>query len=131
MFQKYKKIIIVVLVIVLAFILFVIIKGSGEEEGDGLLTSTVNNSVAGTQASGADTIGAEIITALNQIDSLKLETTIFEDPVFRQLIDKSQPLAEEPVGRENPFAPLESSGNFGEPELDFEPESSNATSTNS
>lgn len=98
MFTKYKKIIIVVLISVLAFFVYSFFFGGSKD--DSLLKSVSN-----TQ-SGADVIGSEIIQALNQIEALQLDRSIFEDPVYRSLVDHSQPIPKEPVGRENPFSPI-------------------------
>lgn len=51
-------------------------------------------------------VGQEIITALNQIETLKLSRDIFENPVFLRLRDKSQPIPPEAVGKPNPFDPI-------------------------
>lgn len=123
MFQKYKKIIIIASIVILAFIAVVILRDDSKDaEGDGLLTSTTNtgNTTGGVKQTGASAIGAEIITALSQIKSLNLDNSIFSDPVFIQLKDKSQPIPKEPIGRENPFAPLESIGGERGPQIDFE-----------
>lgn len=104
MLGKNKKIIIAALVIALAFLIFIILRKEKPAE-DSLLESTVNSEVASNIA-GADAIGAEIIEALNQIEALELDDSIFSDPVFLRLKDKSQPIPPEPKGRENPFAPL-------------------------
>lgn len=37
---------------------------------------------------------------------IKENTDLFEDPYYRSLVDYSQPVSPEPVGRDNPFAPL-------------------------
>lgn len=105
MFAKYKKGIIITLVVILVLIVLTILRGDKAAEE---LISTTVNTVNGQQVSGANVIGSEIIQALNQIDSLNLDTSIFEDPVFLNLRDKSQDIPIEPKGRDNPFAPLES-----------------------
>ena len=50
----------------------------------------------------------ELVETLLALRSVKLDGTIFSEPAFTQLQDYSQPIIQEPVGRENPFAPLES-----------------------
>ena len=56
----------------------------------------------------ADTskMGAEVLTALNQLKTLKLDDSIFKDKTFVSLEDFSKPLSPEPVGRINPFSPI-------------------------
>jgi hypothetical protein len=48
----------------------------------------------------------ELVETLLALRSVKLDGTIFSEPAFTQLQDYSQPIIQEPVGRENPFAPL-------------------------
>ena len=99
-FQKYKKWIIIAAVLIISFIIYsTFFTGSREDD---LLTSSV-------QQSSAEIVGSEIINALNQIESLKLDRDIFDDPVYRSLKDKSQDIAPEPIGKPNPFSPIGSS----------------------
>lgn len=51
-------------------------------------------------------MGAEVLTALNQLKTLKLDSSIFQDKTFVSLRDFSKPLNSEPVGRLNPFSPI-------------------------
>jgi hypothetical protein len=98
MLTKYKKIIIVVLISVIAFFVYSFFFGANKD--DSLIKSVANT------PSGADVIGSEIIQSLNQIETLQLDRSIFEDPVYRSLVDHSQPIPKEPVGRDNPFSPI-------------------------
>ena len=100
LFQKYKKWIIIGLVIIAAFILYTILSPKGGE--DELLTST-------SRQTPAEIVGVEIIAALNQIESLKLDRSIFDNPVYQSLKDRSQEIPPEPVGKPNPFDPIGSS----------------------
>lgn len=101
-FQKYKKIIIVIVVMLVAFIIYSFVSGGNTQEEE-LLTSTNANQNQTTQSR---IVGSEIISALNQIQTLNLSRDIFDDPVFGSLIDRSEPIPEEPVGKNNPFAPI-------------------------
>ncbi|MFA7194066.1 MAG: hypothetical protein WC087_04085 [Candidatus Paceibacterota bacterium] len=99
-FQKYKKIILGVLLLSIAFVLYSTYFG-GEPEGEELLVSSNTNTSTQTQI-----VGNEIVAALNQIQTLKLNRDIFDDPVFRSLVDRNIPIPAEPVGKTNPFAPI-------------------------
>lgn len=118
MTEKIKKIIIWVVVVLILIAGFIVFRNRGDD-GDFLTTSGGSEDEI---VSGANVIGTEIIEALNQIDALKLDTSIFDDPVFTRLRDKSQPIPPEPVGRDNPFAPLESVPNGSTDNLDIEDE---------
>ncbi|PIT91154.1 hypothetical protein COU17_02010 [Candidatus Kaiserbacteria bacterium CG10_big_fil_rev_8_21_14_0_10_49_17] len=49
-----------------------------------------------------------LIATLLTLRAVKLDGTILTDPVFMSLKDFSTQIVEEPVGRDNPFAPLSS-----------------------
>ena len=51
-------------------------------------------------------LGRELLTALATLKSTKLNTAIFNDPVFKSLRDFGVVIAAQPVGRRNPFASL-------------------------
>lgn len=99
-FQKYKKIILVILVLGISFVIYSAYFG-GTPEGEELLVSSNSNTSVQTQI-----VGNEIVAALNQIQTLKLNRDIFEDPVFRSLVDRNIPIPVEPVGKTNPFAAI-------------------------
>jgi hypothetical protein len=47
-----------------------------------------------------------LIDQLLALRSLRLDETIFSDPLFKSLKDFSEPIPPEPVGRANPFLPI-------------------------
>lgn len=51
----------------------------------------------------------EVLSLLNDLNRIDLEGNIFSSPIFHSLVDYSVELTPEPVGRENPFAPLDES----------------------
>ncbi len=100
MFAIIKKLILPFIVIVGAFVLYsIFIK---EDPSTSLLTKET--------ATSGDVLGADIIKAINQIKALTLSRDIFDDPSFKTLVDRSEVLKPEPVGRVNPFAPVSGSG---------------------
>lgn len=52
-------------------------------------------------------LGRELLAALAELKSTKLDTSIFDDPVFDSLKDFGVVIAPLPVGRRNPFALFE------------------------
>jgi len=48
----------------------------------------------------------ELLSTLLELRSLRLNEGIFNDPVFHSLRDFGQPLTPQPIGRNNPFAPI-------------------------
>lgn len=59
-----------------------------------------------TSAAARDT--QDFLVLFNQLKEIELEQTLFNDPAFNSLIDYRQPIESEPVGRVNPFEPVES-----------------------
>ncbi len=102
-FQKNKKIIIIIAVLIIVFLAYSFISGGSTDNEQDLLTSS--NTTQG-QTTQSRIVGNEIIAALNQIQTLNLSRDIFDDPVFRSLVDRSRPIPAEPVGKSNPFSPI-------------------------
>lgn len=51
-------------------------------------------------------VGREIVVLLSQLQGITLDTTILDSDAFDGLIDYNKPVAPQPVGRANPFAPI-------------------------
>ena len=49
--------------------------------------------------------GSQILALLNQISVIDIETSIFNTPVYRSLVDHTVTVLPQNVGRPNPFAP--------------------------
>lgn len=84
-------------IIVVAFLVFFYFSGSETPES----ASTLEQSMPG----GA-TEAARVLNLLNQIQSLRIDTSIFEATAYQTLVDYTVTIPEVPVGRPNPFAPL-------------------------
>lgn len=56
-----------------------------------------------TETGGESPLSQEILTALNNLNNIKLDSAIFKDPVFISLTDYGVTIPQEPVGRRNPF----------------------------
>lgn len=69
-------------------------------------TDTAGDALIKQESVNTGKMGAEVLTALNQLKTLKLDSSIFKDDVFVSLQDFSKPLNPEPVGRVNPFSPI-------------------------
>lgn len=98
---KYKNIIIIAVIVVIGLIIYSIVKPDPEVQKL-LETSERQDS--------AQVLGDDITRAINQIQSLKLDRAVLDDPVLKNLTDHSEPIIPEPVGRRNPFAPIGSDG---------------------
>lgn len=73
------------------------------------LTSTKNNELetVSTEASQQlDAASTKFLESLNELNSIVLDTTVFQSPAYSQLKDFSRPIMPEPQGRANPFADI-------------------------
>ena len=98
MFQN-KKIVVIIVMIIIAFIAYVYF--FGKDNNTQLITSNLN--VSQTNKLNA---GKEIVVLLSDLKSLQLNDDIFKNKEFKSLEDFSLPIANEPKGRNNPFAPI-------------------------
>jgi hypothetical protein len=58
------------------------------------------------QGPASGVIGSQVLNLLNQISSLKIDSTVFQSAVYKSLQDYSVAIPTENVGRPNPFAPI-------------------------
>lgn len=93
-----STIISIVLIVVVALIAYFYYESTIPVSNSGLQTTT--------ETSDAQAAGMRVLSLLNQIRSLKIDTSIFKDPAYLTLRDYSVAIPQENVGRPNPFAPL-------------------------
>lgn len=97
--KKYKNIAFSIVAIAIAAVLYTAFFGTSGSDLS-LLTSET------PQATGR-AVGEDVLELLVTLRGIDLDGSIFEDPAFRGLEDFSRELVPEPVGRENPFAPVD------------------------
>lgn len=68
--------------------------------------SSSGDLIVQVQDSDTSQVGAQVLSALNQLQQLRLDESVFTDKTFKSLKDFSRPLPTESVGRSNPFAPI-------------------------
>ncbi len=95
---KENKTVFVIGVIILALLIFYGIN-TGNDSGNVLLTSSSPNV-------SKEVNDRELLQLLIDMRSINLEGYIFEDPTYLSLQDFSRSIVPEPVGRQDPFAPL-------------------------
>jgi hypothetical protein len=101
--KKYKNIIIVAVIIVIVAFSYNLFAGKTDKN---LLTSEVKeakNSVLET----------DLLSILIDLRLIKLDDSIFSDKAFQSLRDFGQDIVPEPVGRKNPFAPVDTNALTG------------------
>ncbi len=72
-----------------------------ERSGDG---DTI--SADSVSALSAEEETQNLLARLNLLNSITIDESVFEDTRFKSLIDFREDLGREPVGRKNPFAPI-------------------------
>jgi hypothetical protein len=90
-----------VLVVVALLVYFTYFSGSS--------SPTVTESDANSGAS------AQLLIMLNNLHTIKLDNSLFEDPAFKSLTNFGVTIPPQAVGRRNPFLPLTTGGSGGTP----------------
>lgn len=91
-----KKNIIIIVVILLAVGVFFYWNGSKPSADASLLQTSPTDA----------NIGANVLSLLNQIQSLRIDTSLFKNPAFQSFQDYTVSIPPVNVGRQNPFAPI-------------------------
>jgi hypothetical protein len=89
------------IIIVVSLGLYFYFKGT-PSEGD-LETLETSGTPEAIQAEEA---ANKVVAILNQIDSLKIDDSLFSSMTYRSLVDYTITIPEQNVGRPNPFAPI-------------------------
>ena len=105
MFKNNKVMLLVLLIIITAFFgyRYMFKKDSSSGSSDLAVDSS-----AGTSEQAI--IGKDLMVAISKLKSLTLDDTFFQDPTFVSLNDFSVPIADQDVGRGNPFSPIGANG---------------------
>ncbi|HEY4515235.1 MAG TPA: hypothetical protein VJJ22_03715 [Candidatus Paceibacterota bacterium] len=113
------KIIVVLVLLVLAFLGLNYLKSSNTAptSAGGLVSENFNNSISSENQ--------DFLRALKNLESVSLDGSMFSSEAFNSLIDFSVTLVPQPVGRPNPFRPINLL------EADFSAFSDNVSSTTS
>ena len=94
-FSRYRSTLVIIALIIAAFFIYSFFFAPKDDavlkESGGTTTVSVDN---------------ELIALLLELKALKLDDSLFSNSAFQSLQDFSQALVPEPIGRENPFAPL-------------------------
>lgn len=94
---RHNKIVIIILSLMIGFVGWYTL--SRDPAADDLL-------VTEDFTSAASEAERDLVATLLELRSVSLDNTLFEDPAFRSLVDFGIEIVPEPVGRNNPFAPL-------------------------
>ncbi len=101
--QSSKGTYIALIVIVIVSIgLYFYFKGDPASEVDGV-SSFENPAPLSSEAA---VLGGRVLNLLAQINSLKIDETLFDSVAYKSLVDYTITVPPQPVGRPNPFAPF-------------------------
>ncbi|MFH1402171.1 MAG: hypothetical protein ABIG87_00920 [Patescibacteria group bacterium] len=100
--QQFKNILLTLITVLFLFFSY---QYMVKADSDSQLSSVVNDS-------NISQVGAETLETLLNLRSMSLNADIFEDISFKKLVDFSVKLQEQPVGRINPFAPIDINETF-------------------
>ena len=89
----------VVIVVVLFGGWYFYSKGSSSASTSQLISSSPNNTAQGA-------VGADVLSILNNVSSINIDANFFQTPAYQSLVDYSIAVPPQPVGRNNPFAPV-------------------------
>jgi RsiW-degrading membrane proteinase PrsW (M82 family) len=98
--NKNTVIIGIILVVVLAGVWYFYSKGNSAPSTSQLVSST-----SGTSAATA-AVGDNVLTMLNNVSSIHIDSNFFSTPAYQSLVDYSIVVPPQAVGRQNPFAPV-------------------------
>lgn len=92
-----KTLFIIIAIVVIAGIAYFYYQGS---------TPSTSSTLTQAPSAADQAIGTRVLDLLNQIRTLRIDTSIFKDPAYATLRDYSVAIPPQDVGRVNPFAPL-------------------------
>ena len=90
----------------IAIIVIVGAVGYGLMQSNEPASPLLTSEIVPTGSPSADSADQELVASLLALRAVTLNATIFQDPAFKSLQDYGTTIVPEPVGRENPFAPL-------------------------
>lgn len=92
-----KNIIIIIILVVLAGGAYFFFTGNPTDSSSSLTAETSPEAAASVAEA------AHVLSLLNQINSIHIDTKFFESTVFKSLVDNQVVVPEQNVGRPNPF----------------------------
>ncbi|MFA6338448.1 MAG: hypothetical protein WCW87_00065 [Candidatus Paceibacterota bacterium] len=98
--KKFKNLIIGVVAVIILFMAYLYFFPKKDASSSDLLVS--QNQTDQSQIAE----GQEILSQLNNLSKISLDTSIFQSEIFMSLSDFSVTIPDQPVGRRNPFLPI-------------------------
>jgi hypothetical protein len=105
-FAKYRMYIFALVGLLGVLIAYQMLSGGGESSSTVTNTTPTTPTQPGTLTPENAAIEQELLSQLLQLSTITLDDRVFSNPAFVSLVDFSQPIEPQPVGRPNPFAPI-------------------------
>lgn len=104
--KPYKNILIGGSILLLVFGGYMLLRDRGASLDSSLVASDPLASPGAVLSPQGAAAGQQIISILNELKQIRLDKDVFENPVFKSLIDYTIATTSEEKGRSDPFAPL-------------------------
>jgi len=125
-----KHILFIILIVVIIIAGYAFYSGSLSTSSLGLGSGNLFSSFSSNDEVSDDFVNIEVLKILKRVENIKLDNTVFDNPAFVRLEDKSITLpVVENVGKDNIFAPLdgatlefEDDSDFGSVDIDIVPD---------
>lgn len=107
--KKHKNpiLFLVIAVLIIVAYLFFFSSDGGNENNESLTSQDVGNELQKTSEIDDSSAGAEILSLLLKMRSIELKKDVFEKESFKSLEDFSREISSQPIGRQNPFYPID------------------------
>lgn len=96
----------IIIFVVLAILAIFVYGYFFKDKSTGNSNSALVSSVAAGNVNKQNVVGRELLASLNELRSLILDTSIFNNPAFKSLQSFNVELQPEITGRVNPFLPI-------------------------
>lgn len=104
--KPYKSILIWGGVLLIVFGGYMYWRNRSSPEGSALVSSDALQTAGFSDLSQVGVAGQQIISILNELRQIRIKKDVFENPVFKSLVDYTIATTSEEKGRPDPFEPL-------------------------
>ena len=92
--------------LIIGIIIVVVLAGGWYFYSKGGSSSSTSQLVSSTPDTVTAVVGTNVLTILNNVSSIHIDTSLFSTPAYQSLVDYSITVPSQEVGRNNPFAPV-------------------------
>jgi hypothetical protein len=89
--------------IIIGIVLIVLLAGGWYFYKSGSSPASTSSLISSSDGSGS--VGTDVLSVLNSVSSIRIDTSLFTSPAYQSLVDYSIQVPPQAIGRPNPFAP--------------------------